>query len=230
MAELVGGPSYMYVAGSAYILGQVLVDEGEMERGEASLARALALFEQNGMDYWSALVVERLAASALARGQPELAAQRGERALELLSAARKPSQLVPIVSVTAALARMRTRPKDALPLCDEARVEQEKVKAIDPDKTYGWDALRCEGEALIALGRSSEAVAPLERSLGVKRRMFRGDYARAQFALARALTAARREPARAMDLAKAAREELARPPSLSFELREVDAWIANSGG
>ncbi len=131
--------------------------------------------------------------------------------------------------MTAALTRLRARPKDALPLCEQARLEQERVKAIDPDKVYGWDALRCEGEAFIALGRSSEALAPLERSLGVKRRMFRGDYARTQFALARALGETRRDPARARALAQAAREELARSPPLSFELREVDAWIAKSG-
>ncbi len=33
MADLVGGPSYMFGAGSAYVLGQVLVDQGESERG-----------------------------------------------------------------------------------------------------------------------------------------------------------------------------------------------------
>jgi hypothetical protein len=66
----------------------------------------------------------------------------------------------------------------------------------------------------------------LEGSLALKRRMFPGDYARAEFALARALTALHRDRPRAMQLADAARAELSESPFLTWELKEVDAWIA----
>ena len=94
---------------------------------------------------------------------------------------------------------------------------------------YGWDALRCKGEALLSLGRSREAVPYLERSLTLRKRMLPGDYARAEFALARVLGASHGDLARATELAKRAREELAPYPFLTFELREIDAWLAANG-
>ena len=138
---------------------------------------------------------------------------------------------MPIVNVTASLALIRAgRGRDALPLCEQALVEQEKARAIDPAKAYGWDALRCKAEALIALGRGAEAVSPLERSLTLKKRMFPGDHARAELALARALVASNGDRSRAMQLAIAARAELAAWPFLFSDIREVDAWIAGRGG
>jgi tetratricopeptide (TPR) repeat protein len=154
-----------------------------------------------------------------------------EEALALLDKAARPSVLVPIVDVVAGAAFTRAgRTAEALPLCDQALVEQENSKAIEPEKAYGWDALRCKGEALTALGRSAEAVPLLERSLTLQKRMFPGDYARAEFALARALAASRGDLARAGALATTARDELAGFPFLSFEVREIDAWMVGLKG
>jgi tetratricopeptide (TPR) repeat protein len=148
-------------------------------------------------------------------------------ALALLREAKSPDDLLPTVNVTAALAFVPTRPNDALALCDEALAAKEKAKAVDPAETYGWDALRCRAEALLALGRSAAAVPLLERSITLERRTFRGDDARAQFALARALVSSRGDAKRAIDLATAARGAFAKYPFLSFELHAVDAWIAD---
>ena len=225
MAESFGGPDYGGIGATEGMLGQVLLELGETEHGESVLRHAIAICEKNGMDYWTARAVERLAASATARGLTSVALEQGERALRLLAAANSPDDLVSVAGVTAALARIRAGRDDALPLCERALAAEEKSDAIDPGKTYGWDALRCKAEALLALGRGAEAVPLLERSLSLKRRTFRGDYARAQFALARALTATHRDPARALDLGTAAQKEFAKYPFLGFELREVEAWL-----
>jgi tetratricopeptide (TPR) repeat protein len=226
MAETVGGPTYRLVGTSDYMLGGCLLDLGEVARGEALLDKAVAIFDQNGMDYWSALGFERLTAAALTQGASDTASERALQAIAFLRKAKSPGHLVQSVDVTAGIALAHGRPNDALALCDDALREQDKAKAIDGDKVYGADALRCKAEALMELGRAADAIPYLERSLTLRRRGYRGDYGRAQFALARALTAAHRDPARAVALARSAREELAKYPFLAFDLHEVDAWLA----
>ncbi|HEY2514739.1 MAG TPA: serine/threonine-protein kinase [Polyangiaceae bacterium] len=227
MEESVGGANYENFGISEYMVGQMKVELGDTQAGDDLLRRSIAISERNGADYWAALASQALTWSALAQGDVPAALQDGEQALSLLDKAARPSVLIPIVNVPAAAAFVRAgRAAEALGLCDQALSQQEAAKSIDAEKAYGWDALRCKGEALLALGRSREAVPHLERSLTVPKRMLPGDYARAEFALARALAASHGDLSRATGLAKRAREELAAFPFLSFELREVEAWLA----
>ncbi len=230
MEESFGGASYENYGISEYMVGQMKVEIGETAAGEELLRRAIAISKENGADYWAALACHALVWSALAKGDIPGAMKSADEALALMEKAKRPSVLVPIVDVMVAAALTRSgRPADALALCDQSLVEQEKSKAIDPEKAYGWDALRCKGEALAALSRSAEAVPYLERSLTLRKRMFPGDYARAELAMAKALGASHGDLARAGELASSARDELAGYPFLSFELRDVDAWMAANG-
>jgi tetratricopeptide (TPR) repeat protein/predicted Ser/Thr protein kinase len=224
----IGGPSYSEIGGNEYMLGQTLVWVGEPDQAGAHLRRAIEIFEPNGMDYWLALTYQTLTSLELVRGDARAALAYGRQAATYLAKIGSPSDLVPYVDVPLGDALVRSgSPGEALALCERARTEEEKsAGGLDPKKVYAWDALRCEGAALTALGRSEEAMPYLERSLTLQRRMFPGDYARAEFALARALGALHRDRPRAMQLADAAHAELARSPFLAWELKEVDAWLA----
>ena len=227
MEESLGGANYENFAITEYMVGQMKVELGDTQAGDDLLRRSIETSERNGADYWAALASQALTWSALAQGDAPAALKEGERARALLDKAARPSVLVPIVNVPAATALTRAgRGAEALVLCEQALKEQEAAKSIDAEKAYGWDALRCKGEALLSLGRSKEAVAVLERSLTLHKRMLPGDYARAEFALARALAASHGDVGRAMEMAKRAREEFAAYPFLAFELREIDAWLA----
>ena len=98
-----------------------------------------------------------------------------------------------------------------------------------PDKTYEGDALTCTGETEVALGRLDDALAHLERSVLITKRFPASDLALARFALARALTAAKRDPARARELAEAARKELRAAPGREREASAVEQWLDAPG-
>ena len=225
----IGGPSYAEIGGGEYMLGQTLVWIGELDRADAHLHRAVAIFEPNGMDYWLALTYQTRTSLELVRGDARAAVSYGRQAASYLAKIGSPSDLVPYVNVCLGNALVRSgSPAEALALCERALSEQEKsAGGLSPDKVYAWDALRCEGEALTALGRSDEAVAPLERSLTLRRRMFPGDYARAELALARTLGALHRDAPRAAELAAGARTELSQSPFLVWDLKDADAWLAS---
>jgi tetratricopeptide (TPR) repeat protein len=228
MSQAIGGPTYSEIGGHEYMLGQTLLWVGDFAQAEAHLRRAIEIFEPNGMDYWLALAYETLTSLELVRADAAAALANGRKAAVYLAKAGSPIELVPYVHVTLGDALLRSgSPGEALGLCDAARAEQEKAAGgLDAKKVYAWDALRCEGMALTALGRSAEAVPYLERSLTLTRRMFPGDIARAELALARALVALHRDRPRAIQLAEAARAELAKSPFLAWELNDADAWLA----
>jgi hypothetical protein len=115
-------------------------------------------------------------------------------------------------------------------LCDRASAAQEVAKSIDPDKVYEWDALRCRGEALLALHDAKGAIVPLEKSVTLTRREWPGDLGRARFALARALAESHGDVSRARGLATQARDELASRPGMSAETAGVQAWLAAHAG
>ncbi|MFI5300038.1 MAG: hypothetical protein ACHREM_18280, partial [Polyangiales bacterium] len=117
------------------------------------------------------------------------------------------------------------RADEALKLCERALPLQERGR-LTPQRVYEWDALRCIGEARLLLGHASDAVAPLERSVTLERRVYAGDLARSQFALARALADSKGDAARALTLAKSAREVLVTIATAKIEVDAIDKWIA----
>jgi hypothetical protein len=66
----------------------------------------------------------------------------------------------------------------------------------------------------------------LERTVSMTKRDSALDLALARFSLARALTSAKSDPARARVLAEQAAAELRAAPSMVREAERVDAWLA----
>jgi len=114
--------------------------------------------------------------------------------------------------------------------CARALTMQEERQLFGPDKVYEGDALTCIGETEIALGQLGDGLAHLERSVSITKRFPAPDLGLARFALARALTAAKREPARARELAESARNELRAAPGMEKEASEVEQWLEVTGG
>ncbi len=115
-------------------------------------------------------------------------------------------------------------------------------READSEGLFVFLSLTALGSAHLGAGRIDEALPILERAtrIGDEVRAPTVSYrARARFALARALLAAGREPARAMALAKAAENDLVQSPltpTIERELAAVAAWmfanrdLAPSGG
>ena len=186
--------------------------------GRALLAHALEIFDRESLDgYWSAWTLQYLVLAASIDGDTPSALAFGRRGIAIADKLQSAERLVPGTHVATADALLVGGAPDdaseALALCDRALEVQDKVELIAPDKVYDWDALRCRGEALLAQHRPREALAPLERSVTLPRRVMPWDLARAKLALARALLESKGDASRAHALAQEARTELAALPS-----------------
>ncbi len=102
---------------------------------------------------------------------------------------------------------------------------------VGPDHLFVTYPLTALGNALVADGRSAEAIAPLERAVRIRARDDPGSdpLAESQFALARVrwMTGGDRNEAR--KLATAARDNYRALPARSKEAAEIDAWLAARG-
>ena len=81
---------------------------------------------------------------------------------------------------------------------------QEEQEAISPELVYTDDPLTCLGEAELASGKVDDALLHLERSVSLTKRDWSLALPLADLALAKALRAAGRDPARARALAASA--------------------------
>lgn len=99
------------------------------------------------------------------------------------------------------------------------------LEPLDGAGNFRADVLRCLGESQLASGDPQAAVASLERDEQL-RHEWPGDLALVRFALARALTAAHRDPSHARALVIAARDDLAKVPQLDKDLADVTQWLA----
>jgi serine/threonine protein kinase/tetratricopeptide (TPR) repeat protein len=198
---------------------------GEPDDGEPRLLEAVKELEARSAHFWAVYALAELTRERRFRGDADGALTFAERGLQL-TAADGPVQPIAELDVAAGeVLNDLSRPKEAMPLCERALSAQQHDEALSPERVYVVDALRCRAEALLGLGRPTEATPLLERSLTLKRRTFPGDYARAQFALARALSALHQDPARARDLALAARDELSKYPHLRADLSRVEVFL-----
>jgi tetratricopeptide (TPR) repeat protein len=117
------------------------------------------------------------------------------------------------------------RPEEALDLLNHSvTIWQSQVGAADPKLGNPLTAL---GRALLALERPKSALAPLERGLQLRES---GEpngrlVAETRFALARALWDASRDRARALTLAKTARDAYSRAGDLK-KVADVEAWLS----
>ncbi len=113
--------------------------------------------------------------------------------------------------------------REATALCTRALP---LLEPLDGAGNFRADVLRCLGESQLASGDPSAAIAFLERDEQLVRHEWPGDLALVRFALARALTAAHRDPAHAHALAVAAHDDLLKVPQLDTDLADATQWLA----
>jgi predicted Ser/Thr protein kinase len=115
---------------------------------------------------------------------------------------------------------------DALRMCQQA-LDVWRVVGADPlVRSYTLTQL---GIARIGLGSPAEAIAPLEEAIAAREAAHVGApmLGESRFALARALWSRPAEKARALTLARQARAEYAGDAKHG---KEIEAWLASSGG
>ncbi len=199
----------------------------ELTEAKGLLTRALDVFDRESpAGYHAAWTLQYLSLAAALDGDPDAALAYGRRSVAIAGKLPSLQRLVPGSSVALADALLASSaPTEALSLCDRALEVQEKVGVIAPDRVYDWDALRCRGEALLAQHRSRDAVAPLERSVTLPRRVFPWDLARARLSLARALLETGGDADRARAVADEARKDLASLLYARTLIAPAEQWL-----
>ncbi len=123
------------------------------------------------------------------------------------------------------------RHADAIPLLEEARAVDERVRG--PKSRFRIEILPSLGEAYLGAGRVAQAVAVLERAAAAadERPAAESTRSHIRFVLARALWASggARARGRALALARAARDALAADPESRDERERVARWLAGRG-
>ncbi len=212
--------------------GQVLLAEGRPEPALARLERALEVSRKAyGADHPQTLQAECLIAQALAQlGRPGDADTRAAAAVATsvtvngeghLDTARARLVLAEIL--------VTRRPREAIELYRKALTVGEQV--LGPESTALAEILLGLGRAALAANEASEAIMTLERALSLHRRMPGAvlERARIELDLARALWSRPDGHARAMDLAKQARDEVAtlreEAPSVAAERAALARWL-----
>jgi eukaryotic-like serine/threonine-protein kinase len=162
-------------------------------------------------------------------GNLELALELFERALVIRNATigpDHPSTALTENNIGDALVRAG-RPREALPHIERAL--EVLQRRLGDDHPYVAYALYSLGEARLALGEPDLAIAAIERALALReaKQMDVVELARTKFSLAKALEAAGRDHARALELARTAvreyRDEGARSDAW---LGEAQTWLA----
>src|SRR5207253_6158386 len=166
-------------------LGSSSIGLGRFAEAREFLLRSIDISTRaNPRSFWIgwALMYESLAETAL--GHPDAGAEAARRGLALASDPKtsSPRLLVPLLVDLGNALLATGQPAEALAQCQRA-AELLDPRLVAPDRLYEWDPLTCTGRALIDLNRAGEAVAPLERSATLERRVRAGDLAIARFTL-----------------------------------------------
>lgn len=211
-------------------LGVVLLPLRRYEESKIAFERSYALREKvapNGVRL--AWPLSGLANVALRLDDPARALELAQRGLALAEPhAADAAWILPMLHMHAGNAlNALGRPAEAAIACGHSLALAEAQEPFTPSAP-AEEPLTCLGEAALALGRVPEAIAYLERAATLQLREEPITLAFSRFALARALTAAHRDPARARTLAEQARDELAKAPASERRVAEVDAWLATA--
>ncbi|MBL9018666.1 MAG: tetratricopeptide repeat protein, partial [Myxococcales bacterium] len=222
------GDSHPKVADSLDNLGVVLFHQGAFadarKHYEEALALRVAALGPGHRDVGTSH--NNLGGLAMDTGDAKAAALHLESALAIYEKALGPTHgdLAIPLSNLGELAARRGDFARSLAYCTRALAIDEAATPDDPKLAYD---LVCIGEAQLGAGRPAEAIAPLERALGLRTaaKGDAGELARTQFALARALPASAR--VRARQLAAQAREGFAGAgDAWKDRLAATDTWLA----
>jgi tetratricopeptide (TPR) repeat protein/predicted Ser/Thr protein kinase len=211
--------------------GWTLMELGRYPEAKAAMERALALVAPLGVSSaHNVLPLTSLATLHQRLGDPDGELAAADRGIAIVEASGDTEvRWLPSLLASRGLALLaKGDVAGAKASCARAVRLQDEREVIGPDKSYSDDALTCLGESEVAVGRIDDGVKDLERSVSITKRSPTTDLALARFALARALTAAKRDEARARDLAESALRDL-RAAKMDREAREVDAWLATAG-
>jgi tetratricopeptide (TPR) repeat protein len=231
MQERLFGPAMPWLAIYYNNLGSSLMDLGRFPEAKEALEHALALIEPLGpSNPHKVLPLVSMAQLENLLGEHDRALAAAAQGIAIVdSSGDSEVRFLPALLVQKGIALLaKGDPSTARLACRRALERQEKEEILGPDKVIpdGEDALACLGDAELALGHTGEAVKLLERTVSMTKRHSALDLALARFSLARALTSAKTDPARARALAKQAAAGLRAAPGMAREAERVEAWLA----
>lgn len=229
--ETLLGPSHPEVGYTLGCLAGVLTEEGQFERAMQTSRRALAILTEafGEEDTTVAWVLSNMAATLNDQAKHGEALVLAQRALALREKAHGPNS--PVVEemlepLGEALLGVR-RYREALQVSQRA-VAMVEARIGPRAPRLPWPLVTL-GLAHLGLGQPEEAIQPLERALSLCRHRVAdedGPLPDVTFALARALDASGRDPARAKALAEQARVVFAaKRPRNARKLSAVDRWL-----
>jgi tetratricopeptide (TPR) repeat protein len=220
------GPSNQHLDLPYYDLGDALAQSGRPAEAKSAFEHVLGLQAGRPPGSITVATYAGLAAVETDLGDIEGAVRAANAGLEAADAANERGEYRWVAFVARAQARgKRGDVAGQIEDCAHVLAEQRAQGALSRDSLYSVDALTCLGEAELTAHRVASAIDYLEESVGLEHRDSHAKRPLAQFALARALRVAGRDPERARTLAESARSALAGDPGRQRELAAIDAWL-----
>lgn len=224
------GPEHPSIAGALNNIASAHAALGEEQRAVDALSRALeiALAHFGTQSARVAPYHSNLGTMLADVGDLVHAREHTERALEIVSSAYGPSH--PHVAFarqnTAHVYERMGEPERAIEAYRGALETWEAAEG--PDHFMVLNALNEIARVHLDADQAQQALPVAERSVSILERgeIAAVDAGTSRFLLARAMWAVATEPARALDLASAARDDFARADGAEGRVGEVDSWLA----
>jgi tetratricopeptide (TPR) repeat protein len=223
------GPEHPWMMGVLVTRSVALHNEGRYAEALEDLQRSLALSQKlDGPDHPTSFAILINIAEVLdAQGRHAEAFKQAEHANQILQKSFGPDheRLGDGLNVMGHALLAQGQAARALEHFQRALAIREK---LGPDSMYPGYDLTGVGRCWLELHQPAKALAPLERAVRLLQPADPAVLAEAQFALAKALGALGKEPARARGLAEEARARLSQAGPRQASLRaEVDTWLAS---
>lgn len=143
--------------------GHALVHEGDYNRAEALLVRAIAGVDTNSEPHRAAGLLEWLSRAQWSLGRAEDARETVARAVALLPEDDQSEERANILAREARIAMLQGRYTDALPIAREAVEVATQAGVLIPRSS----ALNALGVSLVSLGQVDEGVASLREAIDI---------------------------------------------------------------
>jgi tetratricopeptide (TPR) repeat protein len=220
------GPSNPHLDLSYITLGNPLGILGRLKEAQAAFERALELQAGRPPGTLTVCIYLNFAVVAELSGDFDECIRAATRGLEIANAIGDDQVFKWSLLTTRASALGRKGDlKAQAEGCQQALDAQRARNAVAADRLYEPDSLKCLGEVEMKRHRPEAAIVYFEQSVALERRPDPSELPVARFALARALRAAGRDPARARALAEGAREALNQIVSDHRDVAEIEEWL-----